>query len=295
MASSHNRETRSISLRAPDEFISGLLSVVFATEIQRQEGDLNTFPEQSDCWYLAGVDQGGVRLTHEDSCALLEDGQAVAVSGESPMDLLSQGDGTLRVLCLKGSAASGLLQESKKRGGLFFPTGSFLLADAMEALKQEEAKEGSVPAPLASGIAYQLLSRLYGTGVLAVREEKQLPRVVEAALRVLQQDFAFLDGVGDLAARLHVSQEYLTRTFGEHVGMTPGKYLNQVRVEHAKLLLQQGDHSVAFVADACGFANSNYFARVFRTMEGMTPSQYAKTVSGQTALPDSLLDSFYVL
>lgn len=295
MVPSHNRETRSISLRAPDEFISGLLSVVFALEILRQEGDLNTFPEQPDCWYLAGISGGGVRLTHEDSCALLEDGQAVAFSAESPLDLLSQGEGKLWVLCLKGSAAAGLLLESKKRGGLFFPHGSPFLAQAMEELKKEEASEGSVSASLASGIAYQLLSRLYGTGVLAVREEKQLPRIVEAALRVLQQDFAFLDGVGDLADRLQVSQEYLTRTFGDHVGMTPGKYLNQVRVEHAKLLLQQGDHSVAFVADACGFANSNYFARVFRTMEGMTPSQYAKTVSGQAALPDTMLDSFYVL
>ena len=111
----------------------------------------------------------------------------------------------------------------------------------------------------------------------------------------MQHEFAFLDGVGDLAEQLEVSQEYLTRTFRAHVGMTPGKYLNQIRVEHAKLLLQRGDHNVAFIADACGFANGNYFARVFRSCVGVSPSVYAREQAGQAPLPDSLLDSIYVL
>jgi AraC-like DNA-binding protein len=101
--------------------------------------------------------------------------------------------------------------------------------------------------------------------------------------------------VGDLAERLEVSQEYLTRTFRDHVGMTPGKYLNQVRVEHAKLLLQRGDHNVSFISSACGFTNGNYFARVFREHVGMTPSVYAREHRGQEYLPQPQLDSFYLL
>ena len=66
-------------------------------------------------------------------------------------------------------------------------------------------------------------------------------------------------------------------------------------MEHAKLLLQQGDHNVAFVADACGFANGNYFARVFRSMVGVSPSVFAREQRGSTPLPDSMLDSIYVL
>ena len=136
---------------------------------------------------------------------------------------------------------------------------------------------------------------LYGTGSKAVKNEKPLPQVVESALKLLQQDFAFLDGIGDLAQRLQVSQEYLTRLFRDYVGITPGKYLVQVRVEQAKLLLQQGDHSIAFVADACGFTNSNYFARVFRSITGVTPSVYAREHNARTTLPHPMLDSIYVL
>ena len=279
------------ALRAPDEFLSGLLCIAFASECRRSDGDLDTYPEQEGCWYLVGLEGGAGRLTSETGCVYLESGQALAVSAKSPLDVLYQGEGRLWVLCLRGTAAGSILRRSEELGGSVYPGGAAVLAEVIAG----RHAEGGVSPQAGSAAAYQLLMRLYGTGARAVKKEKQLPQVVETALKVLQQDFAFLDGIGDLADRLQVSQEYLTRTFREHVGMTPGKYLNQVRVEHAKLLLQRFDHSVAFVADACGFSNSNYFARVFREHVGVTPSVYAREHSGQDGLPHPMLDSFYVL
>lgn len=288
-------QQKNISLRAPDAFLSGLLCIAFASEYRRSDGSLDTFPEQESCWYLVGLDGGAGRLTSEKGCVFLESGQALAISAESPLDVLYQGEGRLWVLCLKGSLPGQILRKSGELGGSVYPGGAAVLEEAFAQLVEEEAAQGAVSPQTGSAVAYQAMTRLYGTGTMAVKNEKQLPQVVEAALKVLQQDFAFLDGIGDLADRLQVSQEYLTRTFREHVGMTPGKYLNQVRVEHAKLLLQKFDHSVAFVADACGFSNSNYFARVFREHVGVTPSVYAREQGGQDGLPHPMVDSFYVL
>lgn len=283
-----------ICLRAPDEFLSGLLNIAYAAEKSRTEGDLDTFPEQEACWYLVGVTDGSARLTCDKGCLYLESGQALAVSAESPLDVLFHGNGQLQIICLKGTLAGTLLRHSEALGGSLYPGGAAILVQLLKILKQEDSDSG-VPAQFASAAAYQALMQIYGTGSMAVKNEKQLPQVVETALKILQQDFAFLDGIGDLADRLEVSQEYLTRTFREHVGMTPGKYLVQVRVEQAKLLLQRGDHSVAFVADACGFTNGNYFARVFRSIVGVTPSVYAREQGGQAPLPHPILDTYYVL
>lgn len=286
---------QNISLRAPDEFLSGLLSIAFAQLCRRSDGELDTFPEQEGIWYLVSVQGGSGRLTCGLGCVLLESGQAAAISAESPLDVLYQGEGLLRILCLKGSLPGRFLRREEAKDGLVFASGGEILEEALSRLAAEEALEGSVPAEVASEIAYQVLTRFYGASVLSPKKEKQLPQVVETALKILQQDFAFLDGIGDLAQRLEVSQEYLTRTFRDHVGMTPGKYLNQVRIEHAKLLLQQGDHNVAFVADACGFTNGNYFARVFRNMVGLSPTAYARECAGDNPFPHPMLDSIYVL
>ena len=283
-----------ISLRAPDEFLSGLLSIAFALGGPRTDGALDTFPEQEGCWYLVGV-RGSARLTCEMGCVLLSDGQAAAVSAESPLDVLFQGDGRLYLLCLKGGVAGSFLRKEQRQRALIYPDGCVILEEALRSLSREEAAGSGVAPEAASAAAYWVLTRFYAAAMTAVQQTEKLPQVVETALKVLQQDFAFLDGIGDLAQRLEVSQEYLTRAFRDHVGMTPGKYLNQVRIEHAKLLLQRGSHSVAFVADACGFANGNYFARVFRSMVGVSPSDYAKENSGKELLPHPMLDSYYVL
>lgn len=284
-----------ISLRAPDEFLSGLLSIVFAGRYRRTDGELDTFPEQEGCWYLLGIDGGAGRLTCEGGCVLLSDGQAAVVSGESPLDVLFQGTGTLGILCLKGSLAAKFLRREERQSAALYPEGNAILTDALEQLTRAEAAAGPVSPEKASAVAYEVLTKFYSAAAAATENEEKLPQVVETALKILQQDFAFLDGIGDLAQRLEVSQEYLTRTFRDHVGMTPGKYLNQVRIEHAKLLLRQADHNIAFVADACGFANGNYFARVFRSMVGVSPSAYAKENTGESGLPHPMLDSIYVL
>ena len=281
-----------IAFRAPDVYLSGLLSVAFASDRMKTDGELDTFLEQESTWYLAGVLEGSARVTCELGCILLSDGAALAVCAQSPMDILFHGRGRLFVLCLKGSLAGSILRESDRLGGSIYPGGAAKLRSALERLRMEEA---TVSGAFASAIAYETLMALYGTGSRAAKNEKQLPQVVETALKILQQDFAFLDGIGDLAQRLQVSQEYLTRIFREYVGMTPGKYLVQVRVEQAKLLLEQGDHSIAFVADACGFTNGNYFARVFRSIVGVTPSVYQREHGAHATLPHPMLDSIYVL
>ena len=284
-----------ISLRAPDEFLSGLLSVTFAARYHRSEGDLDTIPEQAGSWYLAGIQGGYARLTCESGCLHLESGQLLSISGESPLDILFHGDGILYVLCLKGTIPEQLLRKGEQPVGALYPNGASVLEQAFSQLYPLWERNDRTGAQLGSAVAYQALMELYGTENEIPQNEKKLPQVVEAALKILQQDFAFLDGIGDLAQRLQVSQEYLTRVFREHVGMTPGKYLVQVRVEQAKLLLQRNEHSVAFVADACGFTNCNYFARVFRNIVGVTPSVYAREQGGKNPLHHPMLDSIYVL
>ena len=98
--------------------------------------------------------------------------------------------------------------------------------------------------------------------------------MVESAIAIIQEDFPFLEGLDDLAGRLEVSKAHLIRTFSRQTGISPARYIVRVRVEYAKLLLLDEDASITYVAEASGFANANYFAKVFRRETGMSPSEY---------------------
>jgi len=278
-----------ISLEAPDAVISGLLGVLEARRLTLAGSDVLPLPACAGGWYLLSAERGAVWVSAGSGSWSLAAAQALALPGDRAASLLPREDCALTLLLLSGEAAARLLQETAARGGLFFPLGGGAVQAAFRALSAR------ADARAASAAAYELLIRLYATGCTQDHLPTRIPRIVAGAMALMQREFAFLDGIGDLAGRLEVSQEYLTRTFRACTGMTPGKYLNRLRVEHAKLLLRQEGSTVAFVSDACGFSNGNYFARVFRQFTGMNPREYVQAMSGAALPPDAMPESFYVL
>lgn len=80
----------------------------------------------------------------------------------------------------------------------------------------------------------------------------------------------------DLAARFYINKFYLTRIFKEQFGMSITSYLLQIRITHAKQLLRFSDLPIEKIASECGMSDANYFARMFRKVEGMAPGEFRK-------------------
>lgn len=287
-----NHNVQTLPLEAPGDFLSGLLGVLEVCELSLRGGCVRELPELKNAWRVLAPVKASLRVAAGERSLPLSTGQAVAVEGTEELSLLSSEDGSLCLISLCGSAAERVLRETESNGGLFFERGGAAAERMLHLLSSRPHK--LVPAREASELAYSLLMALYGTGTPGPGGKSVMPLVVEAALGIIRRDYAYLEGIAELASRLEVSQEYLTRSFCKYTGITPGKYLNQVRIENARLLLRQGRHSVQFVSDACGFANANYFARVFRRSVGVNPREYARRKL-PPAPPDERDESLYVL
>lgn len=61
-------------------------------------------------------------------------------------------------------------------------------------------------------------------------------------------------------------------------GSTLSKMITRRRIEEAKLLLRRNDDPVSAVAEIVGISDYNYFTKVFRSVTGMTPSDYRRSV-----------------
>ena len=282
----------SATLEAPGDFLSELLAVSEAGVLRLHGGGVQELPVSYGLWRVLSPVKGELRVTAGEKSLSLQPGQAVAVRGTDELSLLPAEDCELGLLAVRGSVAERVFASCEAGGGLFFERGGEAVRRALRALLSNARRQ--IPAREASEHAYSVLMALLGAGSPGPDGRSTMPPVVEAALGVIRRDYAFLEGIAELAARLEVSQEYLTRCFCKYTGVTPGKYLNRVRIENAKLLLRQGGHSVQFVSDACGFANANYFARVFRHSVGMNPREYARSKSAPAA-PDARDESLYVL
>ncbi len=79
-----------------------------------------------------------------------------------------------------------------------------------------------------------------------------------------------------LAVRFHFSKNYLVRVFKEAYGMSVRNYIALVRIRKAKELLRFTNMNIDQCSYECGFGDPNYFSRIFKKVEGCSPSKFRK-------------------
>ena len=82
-----------------------------------------------------------------------------------------------------------------------------------------------------------------------------------------------------LAVRFSVNKNYLSSRFHREVGMTVTDYINHIRVLRSEELLGKTLLSMQEVAERCGFSDANYFTRIFKKINGVSPNEYRKTMN----------------
>ncbi|RYY57880.1 MAG: AraC family transcriptional regulator [Chitinophagaceae bacterium] len=101
-------------------------------------------------------------------------------------------------------------------------------------------------------------------------------------LHYIQENLTEKIAVDTLSRKAYLSRNMFFRWFREQFGVTPLEYINNERIKLAKQLLSSRRQSITSVSQQCGFTDVNYFVRLFRKTEGVTPGQY------QACSPDPL-------
>jgi two-component system response regulator YesN len=78
----------------------------------------------------------------------------------------------------------------------------------------------------------------------------------------------------EVAEHLFMNPSYFSRLFRKETGVTFIEYVNRMKVERAKELLDQTSLPVAKIGEALGYDNHSYFIKMFRSQAGVTPQEY---------------------
>lgn len=82
--------------------------------------------------------------------------------------------------------------------------------------------------------------------------------------------------VESLAARARLSPRHFARAFQAETGMTPGRYVDRVRLEQARRLLEDTTDGVSGIARACGYGTPEAMRRAFIKAVGTGPAEYRR-------------------
>ncbi|MCX4445617.1 GlxA family transcriptional regulator [Streptomyces sp. NPDC087866] len=86
-----------------------------------------------------------------------------------------------------------------------------------------------------------------------------------------------------LAARARLSPRHFARAFQAETGTTPGRYVDQVRLEQARRLLEDTADGVAQIARGCGYGTPEAMRRAFIKALGASPVEYRRRFGPHTA------------
>ncbi len=105
--------------------------------------------------------------------------------------------------------------------------------------------------------------------------DKEIIRVQEW----MQENYQFASNIKSLAVRAGLGERTFLRRFKRSTGMTPNNYLQQLRIEAARHLLEVSSKGVEEITSLVGYDNPSSFRRLFKTMTGLSPREYRSRFS----------------
>ena len=99
---------------------------------------------------------------------------------------------------------------------------------------------------------------------------------VQLAIRYLNEHYMEDIDISLMASELGFHSAYLTRLFGRYAGVTPLKYLTNLRIQEAKRLLLDTSLPISVVGERVGYPDQFHFSKTFRKATGVNPSAFRK-------------------
>ena len=129
--------------------------------------------------------------------------------------------------------------------------------------------------PTLQALLHVILSFLFKTPHFLEMEEKPAFSLGEI-IEYIHAHFSHSPSLQEIAAHSGLQPNYFCRKFKQATGKTYIEYLNALKIEHAKNMLQTCDLSITEIAFDSGFSSSSAFLREFKKQTNCSPLQYKK-------------------
>ena len=227
------------------------------------------------------VEHGSGLLEYEGVCHTLNAGDCVFLDCRKPyLHRTGKDLWTLRWAHFFGPNMGAIYKKYQERGGqpVFRPRAPEHFAQLLQELYRLASSDDYVRDMQIYGKLVELLTLLMeeswhpGTARVTHGKKQNLQEIKE----YLDTHFTEKITLDHLSEKFYINKFYLTRVFKEQFGQSVTAYLVQLRITQAKRMLRFTDHNMEAIAQDCGLSDANYFARLFKKVEGISPGEYRR-------------------
>lgn len=210
---------------------------------------------------------------------VLEKGYAVILPPDTAHSYTAEGEEWIvHFLGFSGNSCQKLLTDLELyRAGVYRirrPEHCFSSLQRMEEIIRE--KDVDQNRRLSGDLYSFLLTFAHESSFILTSETGQSPGLVLDIIHYLEEHYAEDLSLTQLGSVFHRTPEYLCSLFKEETGLTPMRYLIQIRIGRAKwLMTEEPQLTVREIGERCGFHSPSYFGKVFREHTGVTPLMFS--------------------
>ncbi len=125
------------------------------------------------------------------------------------------------------------------------------------------------------GLMLEIISHYLKFDSLMAADALREPRTdFQSVLKYIEKHLADKLTIEQLADVMHLHPNYFIRHFKSFFGVSPIRFINNMRMDKAKQLLSEGDMSIAQIAKFVGIDDIFYFSKQFKKYNGYAPTEY---------------------
>lgn len=111
---------------------------------------------------------------------------------------------------------------------------------------------------------------------------KKTPATLKTALNYIHANYTSICGIEEVAKHCDITGTHLARLFRKFLACSPNEYISNLRISHAKYLLQSGCNLTEACYDS-GFSNYTYFIYKFKSVTGTSPAKWRNSYNQNTS------------
>lgn len=99
--------------------------------------------------------------------------------------------------------------------------------------------------------------------------------IIKPGIEYIHQEYTKQHiSIEELSDMCGITSEYFRKIFRTYYGTSPIKYINELKISHAKELLASGMYSVTEAAFQSGYTDISFFSREFKKNTDLSPKEY---------------------
>jgi AraC-like DNA-binding protein len=222
---------------------------------------------------LIFVYEGAVKVTCDDAATTLVGGQAAFFKNDHLFLIEMERDLRHRVGWCEGVPGTLWETETSPLGGACPVIVFSERLNALQCVGVELGFESSAGLnKVRNAVGQALFAAFFHEAHLSERD-RFIPKQVKRVKQYIEGNFDKETSICQLALIANLTPQHLISSFRKHLGLTPMRYLWQIRANRGRALLLQSGLSISEIAYQCGYKNPFHFSRHIRQSFSMTPTE----------------------